>query len=103
MYIIHSCPLIYSLVFWASRYLNSYNNPQYPLLEINSAGGVQSIFTTLGLEVNINLTRSAKIIAGSKVNVYSTDDLDAYAGFGLENDNDIIQYTYLGLLFRFSK
>ena len=85
------------------RYLNSYNNPQYPLLEINSAGGVQSIFTTLGLEVNINLTRSAKIIAGSKVNVYSTDDLDAYAGYGLENDNDVIQYTYLGLLFRFSK
>jgi len=85
------------------RYLNSYNNPQYPLLEINSAGGVQSIFTTLGFEVNINLTRSAKIIAGSKVNVYSTDDLDAYAGYGLENDNDVIQYTYLGLLFRFSK
>ena len=42
-------------------------------------------------------------MAGSKVNVYSTDDLDAYAGYGLENDNDVIQYTYLGLLFRFSK
>jgi hypothetical protein len=85
------------------RYLASYSNPQYPLMEVNAAGGVWTIFTTLGAEVNINLTKSVKLIAGSKVNIYSTDDLDALAGYGLENDNDIIQYTYLGLAFRFSK
>jgi hypothetical protein len=85
------------------RYLTSYSNPQYPLMEVNAAGGVWTIFTTLGAEVNINLTKSVKLIAGSKVNIYSTDDLDALAGYGLENDNDIIQYTYLGLAFRFSK
>jgi hypothetical protein len=72
-------------------------------MEVNAAGGVWAIFTTLGAEVNINLTKSVKLIAGSKVNIYSTDDLDALAGYGLENDNDIIQYTYLGLAFRFSK
>jgi len=85
------------------RYLASYSNPQYPLLEINSAGGVQAIFTTLGAEVNINLAKSVKLITGSKINIYSTDDLDASAGYGWENDNDITQYTYLGLAFRFSK
>ena len=85
------------------RYLTSYTNPQYPLMEVNTAGGVWAIFTTLGIEFSINLAESVKLRIGSKANVYSTDDLDALAGYSLENNNDVTQYTYLGLAFRFSK
>jgi len=84
------------------RYLTSASNPNYPLLEINSAGGVWTIFTTLGGEVGINLTESVKAFGGTKVNVYSTDDLDAWASYN-KGGPDIIQYTYAGLAFRFSK
>jgi hypothetical protein len=86
----------------AHRYLNSSSNPNYPLLEINSAGGVWTTFTTLGGEVGINLTKSVKAFGGTKVNVYSTDDLDAWASYN-KGTPDIIQYTYAGLAFRFSK
>jgi len=84
------------------RYLTSASNPNYPLLEINSAGGVWTIFTTLGGEIGINLTKSVKAFGGTKVNVYSTDDLDAWASYN-KGGPDIIQYTYAGLAFRFSK
>ena len=84
------------------RYLNSASNPNYPLMEINSAGGVWTTFTTLGGEVGFNLTKSVKAFGGTKVNVYSTDDLDAWASYNKGNP-DIIQYTYAGLAFRFSK
>jgi hypothetical protein len=84
------------------RYLTSASNPNYPLLEINSAGGVWTIFTTLGGEVGINLTKSVIAFGGIKVNVYSTDDLDAWASYN-KGGPDIIQYTYAGLAFRFSK
>jgi hypothetical protein len=84
------------------RYLTSASNPNYPLLEINSAGGVWTIFTTLGGEVGINLTKSVTAFGGTKVNVYSTDDLDAWASYN-KGGPDIIQYTYAGLAFRFSK
>jgi hypothetical protein len=84
------------------RYLTSASNPNYPLLEINSAGGVWTIFTTLGGEVGINLTKSVTALGGIKVNVYSTDDLDAWASYD-KGGPDIIQYTYAGLAFRFSK
>jgi len=86
----------------AHRYLTSASNPNYPLMEINSAGGVWTIFTTLGGEIGFNLTKSVKVFGGTKVNVYSTDDLDAWATFTKGNP-DIIQYTYAGLAFRFSK
>jgi hypothetical protein len=84
------------------RYLTSASNPNYPLLEINSAGGVWTIFTTLGGEVGINLTKSVTAFGGIKINVYSTDDLDAWASYN-KGGPDIIQYTYAGLAFRFSK
>jgi hypothetical protein len=84
------------------RYLTSFSDPNYPLLEINSAGGVWTTFTTLGGEVGINLTKSVKAFGGIKINVYSTDDLDAWASYDKGNP-DIIQYTYAGLAFRFSK
>ena len=84
------------------RYLTSASNPNYPLMEINSAGGVWTTFTTLGGEVAFNLTKSVKAFGGTKVNVYSTDDLDAWATYNKGNP-DIIQYTYAGLAFRFSK
>ncbi len=86
----------------AHRYLTSASNPNYPLMEINSAGGVWTTFTTLGGEIGINLTKSVKAFGGTKVNVYSTDDLDAWATFSKGNP-DIIQYTYAGLAFRFSR
>ena len=86
----------------AHRYLNSSSNPQYPLLEINSAGGVWTTYTTLGGEMYIYLTKSVKAFGGAKVSVYSTDDLDAWASYDKGNP-DIIQYTYAGLAFRFSK
>jgi hypothetical protein len=86
----------------AHRYLTSASNPNYPLMEINSAGGVWTIFTTLGGEVGINLTKSVKVFGGTKVNVYSTDDLDAWASYN-KGTPDIIQYTYAGLAFRFSR
>lgn len=86
----------------AHRYLNSSSNPNYPLLEINSAGGVWTTFTTLGGEIGINLTKSVKAFGGTKINVYSTDDLDAWASYN-KGTPDIIQYTYAGLAFRFSK
>jgi hypothetical protein len=72
-------------------------------MEVNAAGGVWTIFTTLGIEFSINLAESVKLRIGSKANVYSTDDLDALAGYSLENNNDVTKYTYLGLAFRFSK
>ena len=84
------------------RYLTSASNPNYPLLEINGAGGVWTIFTTLGGEIGINLTKSVTAFGGIKVNVYSTDDLDAWASYD-KGGPDIIQYTYAGLAFRFSK
>jgi hypothetical protein len=84
------------------RYLTSASNPQYPLLEINSAGGVWATYTTLGGEVYINLAKSVKAFGGIKMSVYSTDDLDALASYDKGNP-DIIQYTYAGLAFRFSK
>jgi hypothetical protein len=83
------------------RYLTSVSNPQYPLLEINSTGGVWATYTTLGGEIYANLTKSVKAFGGTKVSVYSTDDLDAWASFNKGNP-DIIQYTYAGLAFRFS-
>lgn len=86
----------------AHRYLTSFSDPNYPLLEINSVGGVWTTFTTLGGEVGVNLTKSVKAVGGIKVNVYSTDDLDAWASYN-KGDPDIIQYTYAGLAFRFSK
>jgi hypothetical protein len=84
------------------RYLTSASNPQYPLLEINSAGGVWATYTTLGGEVYINFTKSVKAFGGTKMSVYSTDDLDAWASYD-KGSPDIIQYTYAGLAFRFSK
>ncbi len=84
------------------RYLTSASNPQYPLMEINSAGGVWATYTTLGGEIYVNLTKSVKAFGGTKVSVYSTDDLDAWASYDKGNP-DIIQYTYAGLAFRFSK
>ena len=84
------------------RYLTSASNPQYPLLEINSAGGVWATYTTLGGEVYVNLAKSVKAFGGIKMSVYSTDDLDAWASYDKGNP-DIIQYTYAGLAFRFSK
>jgi len=86
----------------AHRYLTSASNPQYPLMEINSAGGVWATYTTLGGEIYVNLTKSVKAFGGTKVSVYSTDDLDAWASYDKGNP-DIIQYTYAGLAFRFSK
>jgi hypothetical protein len=86
----------------AHRYLTSASNPQYPLLEINSAGGVWATYTTLGGEVYINFTKSVKALGGIKMSVYSTDDLDAWASYD-KGGPDIIQYTYAGLAFRFSK
>ena len=86
----------------AHRYLNSSSNPQYPLLEINSAGGVWTTYTTLGGEIYVNFTKSVKAFGGTKVSVYSTDDLDAWASYD-KGTPDIIQYTYAGLAFRFSK
>ncbi len=84
------------------RYLTSASNPQYPLMEINSAGGVWATYTTLGGEIYVNLTKSVKAFGGTKVSVYSTDDLDAWASYDKGNP-DIIQYTYAGLAFRFNK
>jgi len=84
------------------RYLTSASNPQYPLMEINSAGGVWATYTTLGGEIYANLTKSVRAFGGTKVSVYSTDDLDAWASYDKGNP-DIIQYTYAGLAFRFSK
>jgi hypothetical protein len=84
------------------RYLTSVSNPQYPLMEINSAGGVWATYTTLGGEIYVNLTKSVKAFGGTKVSVYSTDDLDAWASYDKGNP-DILQYTYAGLAFRFSK
>ena len=84
------------------RYLTSVSNPQYPLMEINAAGGVWAIYTTLGGEIYFNLTKSVKAFGGTKVSVYSTDDLDAWASYDKGNP-DIIQYTYAGLAFRFSR
>jgi hypothetical protein len=84
------------------RYLTSASNPQYPLMEINAAGGVWATYTTLGGEIYANLTKSVKAFGGTKVSVYSTDDLDAWASYDKGNP-DIIQYTYAGLAFRFSK
>jgi hypothetical protein len=86
----------------AHRYLTSASNPQYPLLEINGAGGVWATYTTLGGEVYINFTKSVKAFGGTKMSVYSTDDLDAWASYD-KGGPDIIQYTYAGLAFRFSK
>jgi hypothetical protein len=84
------------------RYLTSVSNPQYPLMEVNAAGGVWATYTTLGGEIYFNLTKSVKAFGGTKVSVYSTDDLDAWASYDKGNP-DIIQYTYAGLAFRFSK
>ncbi len=84
------------------RYLTSASNPQYPLMEINSAGGVWATYTTLGGEIYVNFTKSVKAFGGTKVSVYSTDDLDAWASYD-KGGPDIIQYTYAGLAFRFSK
>jgi len=84
------------------RYLTSASNPQYPLMEINSAGGVWATYTTLGGEIYVNFTKSVKAFGGTKVSVYSTDDLDAWASYDKGNP-DIIQYTYAGLAFRFNK
>jgi hypothetical protein len=86
----------------ANRYLTSVSNPQYPLMEVNAAGGVWAFYSTLGGELSFNLTKSVKAFAGTKFNVYNTDDLDAWASYNKGNP-DIIQYTYMGLAFRFSK
>ena len=86
----------------ANRYLTSASNPSYPLLEINSAGGVWALYTTFGGELSFNLVKSVRAFGGTKFNVYNTDDLDAWASFNKGNP-DIIQYTYVGLAFRFSK
>lgn len=86
----------------ANRYLTSASNPNYPLMEVNSAGGVWALYTTFGGEVGVNLTKSVKIFGGTKFNVYNTDDLDAWASYN-KGGPDIIQYTYAGLAFRFSR
>ena len=86
----------------ANRYLTSASNPSYPLLEINSAGGVWALYTTFGGELSFNLVKSVRAFGGTKFNVYNTDDLDAWASYN-KGGPDIIQYTYVGLAFRFSK
>jgi len=86
----------------ANRYLTSASNLQYPLMELNAAGGVWAFYSTFGGEIGVNLTKSVKIFGGTKFNVYNTDDLDAWASYN-KGGPDIIQYTYAGLAFRFSK
>lgn len=86
----------------ANRYLTSFSNPNYPLMDINSAGGVWALYTTFGGELSYNLVKSVRVFGGTKFNVYNTDDLDAWATYNKGNP-DIIQYTYVGLAFRFSK